>query len=64
MTVPTRVAISTPDPVLAAIEVRHPIDLDVIATAINYREALLDQLTREIQILKVARARILNRQGS
>lgn len=60
MTSPTRIAISTPDPLLAAVELRYPVDLVVLQKAIIYRESLIDQLRREIEILQRAMARLPN----
>ena len=62
MIAPARVAIDTPDPLIATLELRHPIDAAVLKAAINYREALVDQLMGEIEVLKVTRARLLNEQ--
>jgi len=55
-----RAVIDTPDPLIATLELRHPIDAAVLKAAIDYREALVDQLTREIDVLKVTRCRLLN----
>ncbi len=57
---PARVARSAPDPLIAALELRYPVDAAVLKTAIDYREALVDQLIGEIDVLKVTRARLLN----
>ena len=60
MTPPAEVAYTTPDPLVAALELRHPLDAAVLDAAIKYREALTDQLVREIDVLIVTKARILN----
>ncbi len=50
----------TPDPLIASLELVRPIDAAVLDAAIQYREALVDQLVGEIDVLKVTRARMLN----
>lgn len=60
MNVPTRIALSTPDPMVAALEIGCPIDAAVLKSAIDYRTSLIDQLQREIEILQATRARMLN----
>lgn len=48
------------DPLIVALDGRWPLDAAVLCAAIKYREALVDQLVQEIDVLKVTRARILN----
>ena len=57
---PARVVSDIADPLIAALELFHPVDAAVLKAAIDYREALVDQLIAEINVLKVARARLLN----
>lgn len=50
--------LSTVDPLVGALELNHPIDDGVLEVAIDYREALQDQLAREIEAIKAARIRL------
>ena len=60
MTSPLVSAVSGMDPIVAALEIREPVDAAVLDLAIKYRNAQIDQLINEANILQVARARLLN----
>ena len=62
MVVPTGIAVSVSDPILAALDIRYSIDADVIRAAIAYREHLLDEIMAEIAALQRLRLRLTYQQ--
>jgi hypothetical protein len=51
------------DPLIVALRTGHQVDeLDVLEHAITYREALVEQISEEIDILTATKARIIARQ--
>lgn len=58
MTLPTYARQSQTDPILIALQLGYPINPDVLGRGIVYREALIDDLREEIDILKRASARL------
>ena len=58
MVQPARVVLATPDPIIAAFELHHAIDPDVLRLAIEYRESLIEQLFHEVEIIERTRQRL------
>jgi hypothetical protein len=47
------------DPLIAVLHLHQPMTADVLRKAIVHREAQMDVLTEEVQVLKVALARLV-----
>jgi hypothetical protein len=52
------------DPLIASLALHHPITADVIRKAIDYQEARMDVLMKNIDVLKAALARYVGTPAS
>jgi len=59
MVMPAYAAPSVEDPLIAVLDLNRPISADVLRAAIAYREAKLDILRWDIEVLQKALARLL-----